>query len=126
MPSFADSLDRLDAVTKSLHAIETASPSSRDASRAPSFTRAVLRTPLEHLIRDIDSSELGLFTLLPPTSALPTADAAPQTTVGRDLARVEYPAATPLRRPLARDARARPSVPKPEDYARAALRQLDR
>jgi len=86
----------------------------------------VLSTPLGDLIRDIDPSELGLFTLLPP----PPQPAAPHQNVQvPGIARVEVVSATPLRKYPAvqrRDVFAEPKKPPPEVFAEAALKYIDR
>ncbi|KAH9176764.1 hypothetical protein EDB89DRAFT_1939792 [Lactarius sanguifluus] len=70
------------------------------------FSRSVLSTPLGDLIRDIDPSELGLFTLLPPSQP-----AAPhQNAQVPGIARVEVVSATPLRK----DVFTEPKKPPPE------------
>ena len=78
----------------------------------------------------IDPTELGLFTLVQPTQSAPahTQEDAPSATK-TEITRVEFPGATPLRRPPARRARddpARPREHEPEVYAQAALKYLER
>ncbi|KAI9456499.1 hypothetical protein BJY52DRAFT_1275772 [Lactarius psammicola] len=101
MPSITDHINRLNQTTK------------------------VLSTPLGDLIRDIDPSELGLFTLLPP----PQPAAPHQNAQVPEIARVEVVSATPLRKyPGAqrRDVFTEPKKPPPEVFAEAALKYIDR
>lgn len=129
MPSFSDSLDRLTLATKSLTSL-----SQPPTDSAPSFARALLRAPTALLIRDADASEHGLFVVQPgaqlaKTKALsgaPGMGAATTTAAGPaagGLGRAAFLAATPLR---PRPAAVRAQEPKPEVYAAAALKQLDR
>jgi hypothetical protein len=67
-----DLADRLSIIGRSLHATaaSTGTNSGTTGGLVPAgtpFTTAVLSTPLGNLIRDIDPSELGLFTLVNPT-----------------------------------------------------------
>ena len=120
MPSITDHLDRLTTSLKSLRA--SASAITPHNHSGP-FTRSVLNTPLGDLIRDIDPSELGLFTLVPPPR-VSTQSGPPQ-----EITRVEVVSATPLRKhPSARrrDVLFQPKEPEPEVFAEAALRYIDR
>lgn len=120
MPSITDHVDRLTRTMKSVKA--SASAMTQHNPSGP-YTRAVLTTPLGDLIRDIDPSELGLFTLLPP-SRVSTQPGPPQ-----EIARVEVVSATPLRKhPSAqrRDVLVQPKEPEPEVFAEAALKYIDR
>ena len=91
------------------------------------FTRALLASDLEDLVRDIDPSELGLFTVVHPPVA-PRAEL--NTSVAPEVARIDIVSATPLRKPPA----PRPDAPRgdapgehePEVYARAALNFIDK
>jgi hypothetical protein len=117
MTSLSDQIDRLAALSKSIKASTDAFPTS-DAL----FTTAVLNTVLGDLIRDIDSSELGLFTLLHPQSHVPTESEARGV-----ISRVEFPGATPLRKPPSRrQEMIKQREFEPEVYAQAALKYLDR
>ncbi|KIK91571.1 hypothetical protein PAXRUDRAFT_830719 [Paxillus rubicundulus Ve08.2h10] len=128
MPSLADQIDHLAATAQAIHASASAIAPSEDspAPLAIPFTRAVLDTSLGDLIRDIDASELGLFTLVPA----PDADVRKQPENGTrrgEISRVEFPGATPLRKqPTRRDGMFKPKEYEPEVYAQAALKYLDR
>lgn len=121
MSSLADHIDRLSSTVKSIRSAAAAISDPNLTSEGP-FTRAVLHTNLGDLIRDIDSSELGLFTLVNPTTA------SHQDKAKDEITRVEFPGATPLRRPPAarRDDAMRIKELEPEVYAQAALKYLDR
>ncbi|KAH0827606.1 hypothetical protein J3R83DRAFT_4331 [Lanmaoa asiatica] len=128
MPSLSDRIDHLAATAKAIRTSAVAVVPSEDNS-APNvipFTRAVLDTALGDLIRDIDASELGLFTLVPA----PDADVRKQPDNGTrrgEISRVEFLGATPLRKqPARRDDMFRPKEYEPEVYAHAALKYLDR
>ena len=58
MASLVDHVDRISALARSIRA----SAAPPDVPIPGPFTRAILDTPLGDLIRDIDPSELGLFT----------------------------------------------------------------
>ncbi|EGN99541.1 hypothetical protein SERLA73DRAFT_159804 [Serpula lacrymans var. lacrymans S7.3] len=144
MPSLLDQIDHLTSTAKAIRS----SASSISPGQGP-FTTAVLSTPLGNLIRDIDASELGLFTLVPPPGH-PISDANtksnPKANTKGKLARVEFPGATPLKRPPRRVAENVPTPARlrkgtheretgkdkvvadydPEVYAQAALKYLDR
>ncbi|KAF8844765.1 hypothetical protein BDN67DRAFT_1007928 [Paxillus ammoniavirescens] len=128
MPSLADQIDHLAATAKAIRTSAAAIFPSEDntAPLAIPFTRAVLDTSLGDLIRDIDASELGLFTLVPA----PDADVRKQPENGTrrgEISRVEFPGATPLRKqPTRRDGMFKPKEYEPEVYAQAALKYLDR
>ncbi|KAN0111494.1 hypothetical protein V8E52_008517 [Russula decolorans] len=120
MPSLTDHIDRLTRTMKS--AKDSASAIAQHNHSGP-FTRAVLTVPLGDLIRDIDPSELGLFTLVPPPR-VSTQSRAPQ-----EVTRVEVVSATPLRKhPTAqrRDVLFPSKEPEPEVFAEAALKYIDR
>ncbi|KAG1777023.1 hypothetical protein EV702DRAFT_299960 [Suillus placidus] len=117
MPSLSDQIDHLTSLSKSIKANADGFPASDGL-----FTIAVLNTPLGDLIRDIDSSELGLFTLVHPPSHVPTESEARGV-----ISRVEFPGATPLRKPPSRrQETTKPREYEPEVYAQAALKYLDR
>ena len=111
---------------------EDRGPIASGSTSAGPFTRAVLETPLGDLIRDIDPSELGLFTLVQPSQH--AGAYVPQEEGGAsgsktEIARVALPIATPLRRPPAmrkREGGQKPGEHEPEVYAHAALKFLDR
>ncbi|KAI0051252.1 hypothetical protein FA95DRAFT_1602923 [Auriscalpium vulgare] len=116
MPSLSDHIDRL---TQTARVIRTSAADTAASPHSP-FSEAVLITPLGDLIRDIDPSELGLFTLVTPDEPTPTAPT--------EVTRIEVVSATPLRKHPARrdDAILRPREPEPEVYAEAAIKYLDR
>lgn len=135
MSTLSDHVDRLAHLASAIKANATATGRQEDArvasgSSAGPFTRAVLHTPLGDLIRDIDPSELGLFTLVPPAQHgqpfVPQDDA--PASQKAEIARVAMPIATPLRRPPAnfrRDGK-EPAEHDPEVYANAAMKFLAR
>ncbi len=77
------------------------------------FATAVLDTQLGDLIRDVDPSELGLFSLVVPHSEQDARGDIPK------LARSGFPGATPLKPTTRREV-------DPEVYAHAALKYIDR
>jgi hypothetical protein len=124
MTSLAGQIDRFSRNTKAIKA--TAGTTAVSRPSIPShFTSAVLSTPLGDLIRDVDPSELGLFSLISPG---PThfreqhAQGAPATGVTR----TEFPAPTPLRRPAYQRDISKLSDLEPEIYAQAALKYIER
>ena len=129
--SFLDSIDRF------AHAAQHSGQIFSEASkrRPTPFADAILRTPLGDLARDVDPSELGLFTLVPDPSSVPavaraaddSASGAGATAQKSNVARVEFTGATPLKKPsgMAKHAR-RENDKEPEVYAEAALKYLDR
>ena len=134
MSTLTEHADRLTQIGQfiQLNASSTATrpDGNVESSIAGPFTRALLETDLGDLIRDIDPTELGLFTLVQPSQSAPAhtqEDASSATKT--EITRVEFPGATPLRRPPARRARddpARPREHEPEVYAQAALKYLER
>jgi hypothetical protein len=124
MPSITDHIDRLTTTMKSVKA-SASTITQRHHPRL--FTRSVLTTPLGDLIRDIDPSELGLFTLVPPPQQQSRVDA--QSRPPPEITRVEVVSATPLRKhPSAqrRNVLVQPKEPEPEVFAEAALKYIDR
>lgn len=120
MPSLTDHIDRLTRTIKSIN--DSASAIAQHNHSGP-FTRAVLTVPLGDLIRDIDPSELGLFTLVPPPR-VSTQSGPPQ-----EVTRVEVVSATPLRKQASaqrRDVLFPSKEPEPEVFAEAALKYIDR
>jgi hypothetical protein len=108
MASISDKIDRFTRNTRNIKV--AASKTVNPATTLPIFTRAVLYTDLGDLITDIDPSDLGLFTL-------------EQTNSDPQLARTQFPGATPLkRRPARQDP---PQEIEPEVFARAALKYID-
>ena len=120
MPSITDHLDRL---TTSLKSVRASASAITPHNHSGPFTRSVLNTPLGDLIRDIDPSELGLFTLVPPPRV------STQSAPSQEITRVEVVSATPLRKHPStrrRDVLFQPKEPEPEVFAEAALRYIDR
>ncbi|TFK18931.1 hypothetical protein FA15DRAFT_674915 [Coprinopsis marcescibilis] len=113
----SDQIDRLTQKTRSIKA--TASTIASTTSNNRPFTNAVLYADLGLLIRDIDPTELGLFTL-DQSSAPKAYHTGPPTT---QLKPVSFVGATPLRRNPARR-EDRNQEPEPENYVRAALKCL--
>ena len=114
----SDQIDRLTQKTRSIKA--TASTIASTSSNKRPFTNAVLYAELGDLIRDIDPTELGLFTLGQSGSAANVYHTGPTTA---QLKPVSFVGATPLRRNAARR-EDRNQEPEPEDYVRAALKCL--
>lgn len=114
----SDQIDRLSQRTRSLKAINS-QIASIDGKTRP-FTHAVLYAELGDLIRDIDSTELGLFNFAnPPTSGYEHDNHESL------IQRVEFVGATPLRKnPPRRDEKVQDY--EPEIYAQAALKCLHR
>lgn len=138
MSSLADYVDRINQLANAIRTNasaagrqEDSNPFASGSSSAGPFTRAVLQAPLGDLIRDIDSSELGLFTLVQPPQGAASYIAQDDGVSGpkAEIARVNLPIATPLRRPPAmrkREEGQKPGEHEPEVYAYAALKFLDR
>lgn len=126
-------LDQIDRFSYTAQAIKSASVKvSQDLTSL--YVRAVLETPLGDLARDVDPSELGLFTLSAQTGAVSdthvpssdiTADDANAAVQRNEVSRVEFLGATPLRRPPPGQ-RMPEKEKEPEIYAEAALKYLDR
>jgi hypothetical protein len=120
MASLSDQIDRFTRNTREIKT--TASQTANTSTTHSVFTRAVLYTQLGDLIRDIDPSELGLFTLVqaPPASSY---DKASHSSSDPKITRTQFQGATPLRK--------RPTRPdttlaiEPEVYAHAALKYID-
>lgn len=118
MRSLADHIDILNRNAKNIKAIATHS-SQNSLSLGP-FTNAILYSHLGDLIRDVDPSELGLFSLVQPERA-----SMQEKTL--EIERVNFHGATPLRRPNPRhDDAVRVRDTDPELYAEAALKYMDR
>ncbi|KAG6854062.1 hypothetical protein C0991_011040 [Blastosporella zonata] len=106
MASLSDQIDRLTRNTRAIKATTAHASINVDGP----FTRAVLSASLGDLIRDVDPSELGLFSL--PES---------------EITRAEFSGTTPLKNQHSR----REDIQKqkdydPEIYAEAALKCIDR
>lgn len=128
MASLSDQIDRLSRNTRAIRSTtaQTASfPGKHGLGVAGPFTCAVLNTDLGDLIRDIDPSELGLFTLVTP----PGGNSRDNNVRGPppvEILRAEFSGATPLRKaPSRRDAPKSKEI-EPEIYAQAALKYIDR
>jgi hypothetical protein len=104
----SDQIDRLSHRTRAIRA--TAHQTAHADAPSP-FTHAVLAAEIGHLIRDVDSTELGLFTLKPGHEG--------------HLKRVEFVGATPLRKTAARRDDKAPEI-APEVHAQSALKLLHR
>ncbi|KAG6829557.1 hypothetical protein H0H92_004226 [Tricholoma furcatifolium] len=106
MSSLSDQIDRLSHNTRAIKA----TTAHAAAPVGGPFTNAILSTSLGDLIRDIDPSELGLFSL--PES---------------EITRAEFTGATPLKKaPSRRDDAHKARDIGPEVYAQAALKCIDR
>ncbi|PBK91336.1 hypothetical protein ARMGADRAFT_1013788 [Armillaria gallica] len=110
MASLSDQIDRLSRTSKATAITAATVAVSPDV--AP-FATAVLDTQLGDLIRDVDPSELGLFSLVVPHSEQDARGDIPK------LARSGFPGATPLKPTTRREV-------DPEVYAHAALKYIDR
>ncbi|KAF5351985.1 hypothetical protein D9756_007381 [Leucocoprinus leucothites] len=118
MPSLSDHIDQLTKHTKNISA--AAQHVSASSSYQGPFTNAILNAHLGDLIRDVDPSELGLFSLVQPERA-----AVQEKPV--EIERVNFHGATPLRRPHPRhDDASRVRDVDPELYAEAAMKYMDR
>ena len=118
--SLPDYVELVSSISKS---IRTNVSESNDY--APGFyTNAVLRIPLGDLIREADPSEVGLFTLVPPSSYGTGTIEGEELGSATHVTRVELPSATPLRPRTGREIKAQDH--EPEVYANAALKFLDR
>lgn len=107
----SDQIDRLSHRTTAIRA--TAHQTAHADAPSP-FTHAVLGAEIGHLIRDVDSTELGLFTLKRGS-----------TDHAGHLKRVEFVGATPLRKTAARRDDRAPEI-APEVHAQSALKLLHR
>lgn len=113
MSSLSDYIDRLSRAAKS---INTSTSATLQTSASGLFTTAVLHTPLEDLIRDVDVSELGLFTL----------QARQGEKKDEEIGRVMFGGATPLKKGKVVEGKRKEPEIEPEVYAQAALKYLDR
>ncbi|KAG6908383.1 hypothetical protein DXG01_004812 [Tephrocybe rancida] len=103
MASLSDQIDRLSRNTRGIKTTTAQAATNVDGL----FTRAVLSASLGDLIRDVDPSELGLFSL--PES---------------EITRAEFTGATPLKKaPSRREDVQKQKDFEPEVYAQAALKQ---
>jgi len=119
MPSLLDHIDRFNYLVKETQDAAERTVETRDG---PSSV-AMLNMGLGDLARDIDASELGLFTVVEPTAARVYSEEEAMSQPMPELTRVEFHGATPLRRPAAGVPHLR-AEKEPEVYAQAALRYL--
>ncbi|TFK44596.1 hypothetical protein BDQ12DRAFT_708501 [Crucibulum laeve] len=128
MSSLSDQIDRLTRSTRVIRSTATSIASSTgncSVYNAGPFSRAVLHAHLSDLIRDIDTSELGLFQLVnPPISSVYDKDV--RATGEPEVQRIEFSGATPLRKGLQRRNDTVKQDIDPEVYAQAALKYIDR
>jgi len=119
--SLPDYIELVSSISKSIR-----TNVSEPNDYAPGFyTNAVLRIPLGDLIREADPSEIGLFTLVPPSSyGAGTVEEGEELGSATHVTRVDLPSATPLRPRTGREIKAQDH--EPEVYANAALKFLDR
>lgn len=127
MTSLTSQIDRFSRNAKAIKATAASTVTSHSNQRSipGPFISAVLHTHLGDLIRDIDPLELGLFSLISPTPSHfreQDAQGAPTT----EVARTEFPAPTPLRKPASQREVPKPNDVEPEIYAQAALKYIDR
>ena len=125
MSSLSDQIDRLSRNTRVIKVTAANIAIAHNhqlssVSLAGPFARAVLSTPLGDLIRDIDTSELGLFNLT--TSRDQHARGLP----AAEITRKEFSAPTPLRKAFPRPDMPKPKDIDPETYAEAALKYIGR
>lgn len=119
MVSLSDQIDRFTRSTRAIKAtvVQTANTSTNTSV----FTRAVLYTQLGDLIRDIDPSELGLFTLV--EVATNPYDKDTHSSTDPKITRTQFEGATPLKRRQTRQDTAQEI--EPEVYAHAALKYIN-
>jgi hypothetical protein len=129
----------IDTLTHNANRIKEEAAQCRSQPAYGPFTKAILHTQLGDLIRDVDPSELGLFTLITPGQGA-GARTGTAIEVGSDkmegfgegvmadpaIARVEFHGATPLRKPLRKDELHKVREHEPEVYAQAAIKYIDR
>lgn len=120
MPSLLDHIDRFTYLVK-----ETQNAAERTTeARASPLSDAMLDMGLGDLARDVDASELGLFSVAePPAARVYNDEDEAEAQTLPELARIEFHGATPLRRPAAGLPHLR-AEKDPEVYAEAALRYL--
>lgn len=118
--SLPDYIELVSSISKSIR-----TNVSEPDDYAPGFyTNAVLRTPLGDLIREADSSEAGLFTLVPPSSYGVSSAEEEELGSATHVTRADLPSATPLKPRTGREIKTQEH--EPEVYANAALKFLDR
>lgn len=116
--------DLIDHLAHSTRTIKSVAESCGSTGTGP-FTHAILTTELGDLIRDVDSSEFGLFFIKTPSTAV-AHDKETRNQSGVEITRAEFHGATPLRKPIGRRDDVKPNEPSPEVYAKAALKYMDR
>ncbi|KAJ3848444.1 hypothetical protein EV368DRAFT_49274 [Lentinula lateritia] len=121
MSALSDHIDRLAHSTRSIKSITASCGSSATGL----FTRAILSAELGDLIRDVDSSELGLFTITTPSNVV-SHDKETRNQSGVEITRAEFHGATPLRRPTGRRDELKPKEIPPDVYAEAAWKYMER
>ncbi|KAH8830199.1 hypothetical protein DL96DRAFT_1591980 [Flagelloscypha sp. PMI_526] len=114
MSQLLSHIERFNRDSRSIHKLAVSS----SVPLAGPFTRAVLSSDLGELARDIDPTELGLFTLIRPE---PLEDRRREK---KEISRVEFHGATPLR-PGPQTAKKEKEI-EPEVYLDAALRCIHR
>ncbi|KAF7782470.1 hypothetical protein Agabi119p4_1846 [Agaricus bisporus var. burnettii] len=115
MRSLADHIDILGRNTKNITTL--VDNASRNPLSTGPFANAILQCHLGDLIRDVDPSELGLFSLVQPQR---------NSMQEKEVERINFHGATPLRRPHSRhDDKSRRDA-GPEIYAKAAMKYMDR
>lgn len=118
--SLPDYIELVNSISKSIH-----TNGSAPDDYTPGFhTNAVLRTPLADLIREADPSEVGLFTVVPPSSYGAGTVEEGEPGSATHVTRVGLPCATPLKQRIGRETKTQDH--EPEVYAKAALKFLDR
>lgn len=115
--SLSDHIDLLNRNTGNIRAI--AQNYSTKAPFVAPFTHAILQSHLGDLIRDVDPSELGLFSLVQPEGASVHENPV-------EIERVNFHGATPLKRPNPRREDVSRQREDPDLYAEAALKYRDR
>jgi hypothetical protein len=119
--SLLDHIELTSSISKSIRT----NASERDSYAPGFYTNAILRTPLGDLIREADPSEIGLFTLVPPSSyGAGAVEEGEELGSATHVTRVDLPSATPLKPRTGREIKAQDH--EPEIYANAALKFLDR
>ena len=122
MPTLIEHIERFASTAK-----EIQSSSSRIPTARGPFARAILEVGLGDLARDVDPSEIGLFTLVPAVPSNTRGHEKDALNAGKDeIRRVEFHGATPLRKPPGDKGLHALAVKDPEIYAEAALKYIDR
>lgn len=115
MRSLADHIDILGRNTKNITTL--VDNASRNPLSTGPFANAILQCHLGDLIRDVDPSELGLFSLVQPQR---------NSMQEKEVERINFHGATPLRRPHSRHDDMSRRDAGPEIYAKAAMKYMDR